>query len=206
MRTRTAGTSVAIATALAGALTAALAGMAGPAGAATKSHVAMARADWKAGAQVAAAQENTEWIAARDQLAAYGGRYVHEQADLDALISIPLTDTTAAQRATAARVTRELNGFFRTPGLYAVAPGNAKAIARADWIKSAQVSAAEENDWFGAAIDELDSYGKRFATQRAELASLEAIPLTDTTAKQRATARRDVRALNAFFHTPGLFG
>lgn len=191
-------------TAITGALVSSLIAVAGPAGAAAVSHGTAARADWKNGSKAVAAQENKYLIASRHQLAAYGKRYAHESADLTALINIPLTGTTKAQRATAVRVTRELNGFFHTPGLYGVKPGNPKSIAKADWVKSAHVSAATKHTWLGAANDELDSYGKHYAAQRADLASLESIPLTNTTAKQRAAAHRDVRALDTFFHTPGL--
>jgi hypothetical protein len=197
-------TSAVAVTALAGALTASLLGVSAPAGAAANAHRATARADWKDGAQAAAADENRSWIAARHQLAAYGSRYFHERADLTALIKIPETGTTATQRATARRVTRELNGFFHTAGLYGVKVGDAKALARADWVKSAHVSAAMANSWLSGARDELANYGSRFAAERADLTSLESIPLTDTTAKQRADARRDVHALDSFFHTPGL--
>ncbi len=227
MRTRVTTLSAAVATTLAGALTTSLVVLAGSAGAATtsadavgaatthattatgqghtkkKSHRALARQDWKAGAAVAATEADS-WTAARGQLAHYGDRYLHEQDDLTALINIPLTDTTPKQQARAARATRELNGFFRTPGLYGVKAGKTTKFARADWIKSSKVNAAEGNFWHAAAVDELDSYGKRYAAERAELTSLEAVPLTNTTAKQRATARRDVRALDGFFDTPGL--
>jgi hypothetical protein len=201
MRIKTAVTSAAVATALTGALTASLVAMAGSADAAT-SHLARAGADWKAGARVVSARENAEWIGTRNHLAVYKARYVHERVDLNLLINTPLTNTTKSQRVTAARATRELNGFFHTPGLYDVAAGNAKTYAQGDWIKSARVSAADRNTWLASAVDELDSYGKRFATQRAELATLESIPLTNATAKQRAVARKDIAALDKFFNTP----
>ncbi len=191
------------AAALLGAMGASLLATATPAAAAV-SHITSARADWKAGAKGASAEYNHYWAAARHQLASYGTKDVHEIADLTALMAIPETDTTAAQRATALRATRELNGFFGTPGLYGVTAGNPLTIARADWVKSGKVAAAEQNDWLGAAVDELYAYGTKYAVARAELVSLEAIPLTDTTAKQRATASRDVTALDAFFKTPGI--
>ena len=84
--------------------------------------------------------------------------------------------------------------------------GNAKTIAKAGWVKSAHVAAVSRKTWLAGTIDELDSYGKRYAKQRSELTSLESIPLTSTTARQRATARKDVRALDSFFKTPGLNG
>jgi hypothetical protein len=189
------------AAALAAALTTATFGLAGTAVAAPAGHHATARADWKRGATVAAANQSRYWLAARHQLPT---RFAHERQDLASLVSIPLTSTTAKQRATAARDTRELNGFFRTPGLYGVAAGKPSKFARADWIKSFRVAAARQNFWLGGADDELAAYGKRYRDQRAELSSLESIPLTSTTAKQRATAHRDVRALDKFFHTPGL--
>lgn len=186
--------------AVAGAL-AAIIGLGSAAGAAPASHYATARADWKTGARVAAAEQGRFWAAARHQL---GTGYAHERFDLATLAAIPLTSTTAAQRATAKRVTRELNGFFQTPGLYGVAPGKPWQIARADWIKSAHVAAAEQNIWLGGANDELASFGQRFHQARSALTSLESIPLTSTTPKQRATARQDVRILDKFFGTPGL--
>ena len=197
-------TSFITATAIVGLLAGGSALLAAPAGAAMAGHVASARADWKSGAKVAAADQDKYWDAARKQLAAHGARYTHEEADLTTLASIPETGTTAAQRRTAKRVTRELNGFFHTPGLYGVPAGNARRIAKADWIKSSKVAAAIQNEWFGSAKDELDSFGARYAAEIKDLTSLESIPLTSTTAKQRATARHDVKALDRFFHTPGV--
>jgi hypothetical protein len=188
--------------AVATAVAAATLGLGNAASAATASHYATARADWKHGATVAAADEGRFWKAARRQLG--GARFTHERFDLATLAAIPLTGTTPKQRATAKRVTRELNGFFRTPGLYGVSAGQPRKIARADWIKSAHVAAAEQKLWFGAANDELASFGSRYHHERAALTSLESIPLTGTTAQQRATARRDVRVLDKFFGTPGL--
>jgi hypothetical protein len=186
---------------LVAATAAATLGLAGAASAAPASHYTTARADWKHGARADAAEQSRFWLAASKVLPT---RDVHERDDLATLAKIPLTSTTADQRATAHRVTRELNGFFRTPGLYGIAAGHPKKIARADWIKSTKVAAARQNRWLGAANDELASYGTRYAKARTALRSLESIPLTSTTAKQRATAHRDVRALDAFFHTPGL--
>jgi hypothetical protein len=205
-----------VATALGAALAASLIGMAGPASAAiagaqasttsaaTKTHVQKALAHWKAGSAGTNAQMPEEFRAARKELAAAkGDRFWHEQDDLTALINIPGTQTTAKQRATVKRVTRELNGFFHTPGRYSIKPGNARKIARADWIKSHQVVSARANVWVAATIDELDSYKGRYAKQRTQLTELLAIPLTDTTAKQQAIARRNTRALNRFFKVTG---
>lgn len=206
-----------VAATLGGALAASLIGLAGPASAATtgatatsttsaatKTHVQKALAHWKAGSAGTNAQMPEEFRAARKELAAAkGDRFWHEQDDLTALLKIPGTQTTAKQRATVKRVTRELNGFFHTPGLYSIKPGNAKKIARADWIKSHQVASAGANVWIAATIDELDSYKGRYAKQRAQLTELLAIPLTDTTAKQQAIARRNTRALNHFFKATG---
>ena len=174
------------------------------AGAAPVSHTAVARRDWTSGAHAAVAEQARYWTAARHQLASYGKRDTHERSDLTKLLAIPPTDTTATQRAMARRATRELNGFFRTPGLYGVASGHPKSHARTDWITSAHVAAAERGSWLAAAVDELDAHRKKFASERADLQSLQSIPLTDTTAAQRAAARRDARALDTFFHTPGL--
>jgi hypothetical protein len=190
-----------IATATTAILATATLGLAGVASATPGSHLTTARADWKHGAHVVAADQSRLWLAARGQLAT---RYSHERHDLAVLAGIPLTSTTAKERATAVRVTRELNGFFHTPNLYGVAAGKPRKIARADWINSARVSAARENFWLGAANDELAAFGKRYHDERADLTSLESIPLTNTTAKQRAAAHRDVRALDKFFGTPGL--
>ena len=202
MRTRTAPH----ATVVAAALVTSLIVTAAPAGAATPASLRFtaAQTSWKTGATTDAAEQGRYWSAARRELALSGTATAHERADLTSLIGVPETDTTAAQRATATRVVRELDGFFRTPGLYGVAAGNPRLIARADWIKSGQVAAATSNDWLGAAVDELSAYGTRYVFVRAELVSLEAIPLTSTTAKQRATASRDVRGLDTFFQTPGL--
>jgi hypothetical protein len=189
------------AAAIAGALITASLGVAGAAVAAPSSQHASARADWKQGANAAAAEQGKFWREARHELPA---RDAHERADLHALTAIPETGATAKDRKTAERVTRELNGFFRTPGLYGVKDGNAKKIARADWIKSFKVSAARANVWLGGANDELAGYGKRYHAERAELTSLKSLPLTSLTAKQMKTAHHDVHALDRFFHTSGL--
>lgn len=211
--------TAAVAATLGGALAVSLIGLAGPASAATtgagasansvtsaatKTHVQKALAHWKAGSAGTNAQMPDEFAAARKELAAAkGDRFWHEQDDLTALLKIPGTQTTAQQRATVKRVTRELNGFFHTPGLYSIKPGNPQKIARADWIKSHQVVSARANVWLAATIDELDSYKGRYAKQRTQLTELLAIPLTSTTAKQRAIARRNTRALNHFFKVTG---
>lgn len=213
MPRNTAAVSASVATVLGGALAASLIGMAGPASADTlaadsaatssaakQSHFQKAREHWKAGAAGPNATRFDAFIAARTELdAAKGDRYWHEQDNLTALSEIPGTQTTAKQRATVVRATRELNGFFHTPGLYSIKQGNPLKIARADWIKSHEVASAESNVWIAATIDELHSYKKRYATQRAQLSELLEIPLTDTTAEQRAIARRNTRALNDFF-------
>jgi hypothetical protein len=172
--------------------------------AATVSHYSAARADWMKGAHAASAGHSHDWSAARTQLATYGKRDTHERSDLAVLIKATVTHTTAAQRAAVARATRELNGFFLTPGLYGVPQGHPAAYARADWIASAHVAAAVRNVQLGSALDEMYAFGKRYSAVREDLRSLESIPLTDTTAKQRATARRDAVTLDNFFHTPGL--
>ena len=183
------------------AVAAATFGLAGAASAAPLSHQSTARAAWKHGATVDAAEQSRYWLAASKELPTSD---VHEREDLKTLVSIPLTGTTASQRATAQRVVRELNGFFQTPGLYGVAAGRPVKIARADWIKSNKVAAAKQSFWLAGAQDELASYGTRYGKARVALRSLGSIPLTSTTAAQRATAHRDVKALDAFFKTPGL--
>jgi len=209
-------TTAVVTATLSGALAASLIGLAGPASAATtgaqtsptsaatKTHVQKALAHWKAGAAGTNAQMPDEFRAARKELAAAkGDRFWHEQDDLTALAKIPGTQTTARQRATVKRVTRELNGFFHPPGLYSIKPGNPRKIARADWIKSHKVVSARANVWIAATIDELDAYQGRYAKQRNQLTELLAIPLTSTTAQQRAIARRNTRALNHFFTVTG---
>lgn len=81
-----------------------------------------------------------------------------------------------------------------------------RAHARADWITGSRVAAAEENRYWSAARRELAQYGHRYTVQRENLATLIAIPLTDTTQRQRAAATRATRELNSFFHTSGLYG
>ncbi|GLY16352.1 hypothetical protein Kisp01_33670 [Kineosporia sp. NBRC 101677] len=194
------------------ALTAAVIGTAGPANAdvssrttdvssaARASHFQQARAYWKAGAEGPNATRYDAFNAARKELAAAkGDRYWHEEDNLVALTKIPGTQVTPKQRAAVVRLTRELNGFFHTPGLYSIKPGNPLKIARADWIKSQQVASAEQKVWIAGAIDELHSYKKRYAKQRNLLSELLEIPNTGTTAEERAIARRNSRALNDFF-------
>lgn len=173
-----------------------------PAQAATPTHLAQAQADWVRGDRVAAAAESRYWRAARDELGHYGPRYRSQRQALATLVSLPITDTTAGQRATAVRLTRALNAFFDTPGRYGVSPlADPKAVARTQWVTSFRVASAERNRYLDGAIRALSYDVPHYGQQATQLAELAAIPLTDTTPVQRATATSLVRSLNDFFGT-----
>ncbi|GAB2476016.1 hypothetical protein [Jatrophihabitans fulvus] len=172
-----------------------------PAQAAT-SHIALARADWIEGSKAVAAVEGKYWAKARGELRHYGARYAAERRDLTTLISIPLTDTIPAQRATATRITRELNAFFHTPGLYGVAPAASHlTLARRQWVAANQAPAANMDHHLRLAARQLAAYGKKYAIQRGQVTRLAALPITGLTKAQLAQAYRLVHALNVFFHT-----
>lgn len=180
---------------------AALVVAASPADAAT-SHLAQARADWLRGSKAVAAVEGKYWAEARSELQHYDARYAAERRELTTLISIPLTDTTPAQRATATRTTRELNAFFHTPGLYGVAPAASHlSLARRQWVAANQAPAANMDHHLRLASRQLAAYGKKYAIQRGQLTRLAALPITGLTKAQIAQAHRLVHALNVFFHT-----
>jgi hypothetical protein len=72
------------------------------------------------------------------------------------------------------------------------------------WMKGATVVAADMNRYFDQAKREL-KISNDYPTQVKELAQLSSLPDTGLTPKQMKEARRDVKALNSFFATPGLY-
>jgi Protein of unknown function (DUF4232) len=72
------------------------------------------------------------------------------------------------------------------------------------WTQGAKVDAAGMNYYFLKARHELKT-AKTYPTQVAELTQLNSLPDTGLTAKQIKEARADVKALDRFFATPGLY-
>jgi hypothetical protein len=79
------------------------------------------------------------------------------------------------------------------------------ASALAAWKNAAAAPAATMNQYLQQAADDLHATGNSgYRTAIAELTYLANLPATNDTAKQRANAQSDVRALDTFFKTPGL--
>lgn len=76
--------------------------------------------------------------------------------------------------------------------------------AQHDWIQGANVDAADMGRYFHAAAKQLKKSGD-YPTQVKELAQLVSLPDTGLTAKQKKEARADVKDLDRFFGTPGLY-
>lgn len=72
------------------------------------------------------------------------------------------------------------------------------------WIQGSKVDAANMNHYFLKAKQELKA-AKIYPTQVKQLAQLASLPNTGLTPKQIKEARADVKALNGFFATPGLY-
>ncbi|WP_375502423.1 DUF4232 domain-containing protein [uncultured Jatrophihabitans sp.] len=72
------------------------------------------------------------------------------------------------------------------------------------WLRGSKVDAAGMNYYFLNAEQQLKT-AKAYPTQVAELAQLSSFPDTGLTAKQIKQARADVRDLDSFFATPGLY-
>jgi Protein of unknown function (DUF4232) len=72
------------------------------------------------------------------------------------------------------------------------------------WIEGAKVVSARMNYYFLKAEHEL-KVAKIYPTQVKQLAQLISLPETGLTPKQIKAARADVKALNSFFDTPGLY-
>jgi hypothetical protein len=76
--------------------------------------------------------------------------------------------------------------------------------AQHEWIKGATVDAADMGRYFDAAAKQLKKSGD-YPTQVKELLQLASLPDTGLTAKQQKEARTDVKDLDQFFATPGLY-
>ena len=76
--------------------------------------------------------------------------------------------------------------------------------AQHDWIRGAKVDAADMGRYFHAAAKQLKKSGD-YPTQVKELVQLVSLPDTGLTAKQQKEARADVKDLDRFFATPGLY-
>jgi hypothetical protein len=82
---------------------------------------------------------------------------------------------------------------------------DAFARAQADWVHGATVDSAHQNLVWGQAVTHLKAAGSTYASQIALLKQLMSIPETGDTPAQIATARKDVKALDSFFGTVGLY-
>jgi hypothetical protein len=79
------------------------------------------------------------------------------------------------------------------------------ASALADWKLAARTSAAEMNNYFLRAADDLRASGRSsYGPAINDLSYLAQLPATNDTPAQQAKAQADVRALDSFFGTPGL--
>jgi hypothetical protein len=79
------------------------------------------------------------------------------------------------------------------------------AYAQADWIRGARAIAAEQGKYWSRAKADLHKDGDEYSTEVKELRQLIALPDANETPAQQHRARHDVRELNAFFSTPGLY-
>jgi hypothetical protein len=76
--------------------------------------------------------------------------------------------------------------------------------AQLAWIRGSKAIAAEQGRYFRAAARQLHKSGD-YPTQVRELKQLASFPDTGLTRKQRREARADVKDLDHFFGTPGLY-
>jgi hypothetical protein len=76
--------------------------------------------------------------------------------------------------------------------------------AQHDWIRGSRAIAVNQGHFFRAAARQLNRSGD-VAQQVKELRQLASLPETGLTHKQRKEARADVRELDEFFGTPGLY-
>lgn len=76
--------------------------------------------------------------------------------------------------------------------------------AQLAWIRGSKAIAAEQGRYFRAAARRLRTSGN-YPTQVKELRQLASLPDTGLTRKQRREARADVKDLDTFFGTPGLY-
>lgn len=76
--------------------------------------------------------------------------------------------------------------------------------AQLAWIRGSKAVAAKQGRYFRAAARQLNKSGN-YRTQVKQLRQLASLPDTGLSRKQRREARRDVRQLDEFFGTPGLY-
>jgi len=82
---------------------------------------------------------------------------------------------------------------------------DAFARAQADWLYGATLDSAEHNLAWGRAVVHLSAAGSAYASQIAQLKQLMSLPETSLTPTQIAIAQKDVKALDNFFGTVGLY-
>ncbi|MCW2523250.1 MAG: hypothetical protein JWO63_1585 [Frankiales bacterium] len=91
------------------------------------------------------------------------------------------------------------------PTVAGTSGNDAFARAQADWLHGATVDSASHNLVWTAAVNHLKAAGSAYATQIALLKQLMSIPETSLTPAQIATASKDLKALDVFFGTVGLY-
>lgn len=79
---------------------------------------AYAQGWWLRGASASDATRGFDWFHAEANLKVDGTTYAYQVSELKQLIAMPDTGLTAAQRAKVIALTKSLNSFFATPGLY----------------------------------------------------------------------------------------
>ena len=89
-----------------------------PVSAVSLTYYAYAQRYWIRGASATDASRGWFWYRAEANLEVYGRGYAYQVKQLKQLIALPDTGLTPAQRAEAVALTRSLNSFFGTPGLY----------------------------------------------------------------------------------------
>jgi hypothetical protein len=86
------------------------------------------------------------------------------------------------------------------------APGfNGFSLAQESWVHGASASSAREGYFWLHAATELGEAGGSYTSEMATLRQLTALPDADLSPTQAAIRLRDVKSLDAFFGTPGLY-
>lgn len=81
-------------------------------------YYAYAQRWWIRGASASDATRGSYWYHAEANLKLYGSLYAYQVSELGQLIAMPDTGLTNAQRQKVIALTKSLNSFFGTPGLY----------------------------------------------------------------------------------------
>jgi hypothetical protein len=126
--------------------------------------------------------------------------YTKAVSELKYLASVPDSNATPTQTATANTDTNNLNTFFGIP-----APGNAYDAARNQWLASSKAPLASIGQYFLAAAKDLEPWtagNPAYTKAVSELKYLASVPDSNATPTQTANANAYTNNLNAFFQTP----